>query len=360
MGTGATISTGGGPSRRKRKGGSSVSGTSYYNKNQNTYSYGVVIQINDDKSIIYTPLGDRVTKGGEKKGKAFPFYGNNQKVPAPDNIVPLVNGPAQSLDNDPSNQYNRTTYYLDPVDIQGTVNENNVSDTSGGQTNNPSYNDSQMGFNGPANYTSGPVTKEVKTFRDVTIAVILNLEGGYYHPNMLKDGRVRDSRYGSSGETMYGLDRKAGGKPISDCEPCKRFWGILDQNNAPNTWRWNYIPPDPLKSQLLDLAVQIMEPLFTSTLNRYVPEKEIQDIIFSDGRLLFNFIYAQWNGPGWFQGWARDIRKAYQSGVKDSGSLTALFVRRRINNANLLSKGNKQNSLIAQGGNKIAKIVGVV
>jgi hypothetical protein len=177
---------------------------------------------------------------------------------------------------------------------------------------------------------------------------------------MLKDGRVKDSRYGSSGETMYGLDRKAGGKPISDCEPCKRFWGILDQNNAPNTWKWNYIPPEPLKTQLLDLAVQIMEPLFTGTLNRYVPEKEIQDVIFSDGRLLFNFIYAQWNGPGWFQGWARDIRKAYQSGVKDSGSLTALFVRRRINNANLLSKGNKQNSLIAQGGNKIAKIVGVV
>ena len=42
--------------------------------------------------------------------------------------------------------------------------------------------------------------------------IIDKLEGGYYHPDMLEDGRIKDSRYSASGETMMGIDRKAGGK----------------------------------------------------------------------------------------------------------------------------------------------------
>lgn len=360
MGTGATIKTGGGSGKRSHSSVAVASGASYYSKNQNAFTYGIVLDINSDKSIVFTPMEDRVGKGGEKKGIAYPFYGNNQQVPGKDSVVPLVSGPARFIGTNPVNQYDRTTYYLDPVNVQSTVNDNKIAGEGGDTPTENSYTNSTMGFTGPANYKSGPVTKDVKSFRDVTIAVILNLEGGYYHPNMLTDGRVKDSRYGSSGETMYGLDRKAGGAAVSSCGPCKQFWGILDQNGAPNKWKWNYIPPDPLKTQLLDLAVQIMEPLFNKSLNSYIPEKEIQDVIKSDGRLLFNFIYAQWNGPGWFQGWAKDVREAYKSGVKDSGALTALFVRRRINNHNVLNKGNNQNSLIAQGGQKISQIVGVV
>jgi hypothetical protein len=158
---------------------------------------------------------------------------------------------------------------------------------------------------------------------------------------------------------MFGLDRKAGGAAISTCGPCKQFWGLLDSNGAANKWKWNYIPPDPLRSQLFDLASQIMEPLFNDSLNKYVPETEIQNVIKSDGRLYFNFVYAQWNGPGWFAGWAKEIRTAYKNGTKDPEQLAALFVRRRINNANILKKGNKQNSLIAQGGQKISQITGI-
>jgi hypothetical protein len=40
--------------------------------------------------------------------------------------------------------------------------------------------------------------------------IIEKLEGGYYHPDMLTDGRIKDGRYGGSGETMFGIDRKTG------------------------------------------------------------------------------------------------------------------------------------------------------
>jgi hypothetical protein len=45
--------------------------------------------------------------------------------------------------------------------------------------------------------------------------------------------------------------------------------------------------------------------------------------------------------------------------MKDSGELASYFVRRRISNKGVLSGGNKQNSLIAQGGQKISKLLGI-
>lgn len=203
----------------------------------------------------------------------------------------------------------------------------------------------------------GSVTKNM-TFEQATAAVISNLEGGYYHPDMLKDGRVRDNRYSSSGETMYGLDRKAGGDEISSCSPCRDFWGLLDKQGARTSWKWNYIPPDPLKTQLVNLATQIMKPIYEKNLKKYVPEKEIVDTINSDGRLMFNFVYATWNGPGWFKGWANEIRKAYKSGKTKSEDLVVLFVERRVDNRGIIGN-NSNNSLVSQGGRKIAKIVGV-
>lgn len=203
----------------------------------------------------------------------------------------------------------------------------------------------------------GKINKRM-TFAEATRAVILNLEGGYFHPDMLTDGRVRDSRYSSSGETMYGLDRRAGGPAINACVPCLEFWGTIDKENARKNWKWNYMPNDPLQSKLVNLVVQIMEPIFNKTLNAYVPEPEIQNVIKSDGRLLFNFIYAQWNGPGWFKGWARIVRAAYKEGKTKSDDLVVLFVEKRVDNRGVI--GNKNNnSLIAQGGRKIAGLVGV-
>lgn len=206
---------------------------------------------------------------------------------------------------------------------------------------------------------AGPITKEVKDFKTVTRQVIANLEGGYYNPSpAYNHPGSKDPRYSASGETMFGIDRKAGGT-INTTPAGKKFWGKIDETQKTTKWKWNYIPPDPLQSELVDLAVQIQETPFNQALKRYVNDSKVEAVIRSDGRLLFNFVYAIWNGPGWFQGWSKEIREAYHKGKTSSEDLLKLFVARRINNTNILPRGNKQNSLIEQGGYKIKKLVGL-
>jgi hypothetical protein len=205
--------------------------------------------------------------------------------------------------------------------------------------------------------TTGSITKETNDFNTVCSKVIAELEGGYYHPDMLADGRVKDGRYSASGETMYGIDRKTGGT-INETAEGRKFWALIDAKGARKNWKLYYLPPDPLKSQLYRLCCAMIKRNYDSFLNRYVGDNEIIRVINSDGRLMFNFVYATWNGPGWFQGWAEEIVAQYRKGMTDSGQLAAYFVKRRISNNGIV--GNKtNNSLIAQGGKKIAKILGV-
>lgn len=141
MGTGNTIKTGG--SRKSSHSRSSTTANSYYNRDQNPYTYGKVTQViqesNGGISIIYTPLKDRVSSSGnEKQGKAFPFYANMAKVPEVNNIVPLLKGPNRvplSDVGDVAHQYDSATYFLDPMDIQGTANNNTVGSSSTGTEN---------------------------------------------------------------------------------------------------------------------------------------------------------------------------------------------------------------------------------
>jgi hypothetical protein len=149
---------------------------------------------------------------------------------------------------------------------------------------------------------------------------------------------------------MFGIDRKAGGS-INTTEAGKKFWSKIDTAQKTAKWKWNYIPPNPLQKELLDLAVQVMKPVYESNMKKYLADPTIQKIIESDGRLLFNFVYACWNGPGWFRGWAREIKKAYKSGKTTSEELTKYFVAMRVNSTN---------SLISQGGSKIKSLVGLI
>lgn len=201
------------------------------------------------------------------------------------------------------------------------------------------------------------------TFTQVTEAVISNLEGGYFHPDMTKDGRVRDSRYSTSGETMFGLDRKQGD---STSTAAKNFWAALDKEGARSKWRWNHMPKQPLYNELVTLAAGVMEPKFNNSLNNYCPDKNIQAIIKSDGRLMFNIIYAQWNGIGWIKGLLKVIVQEYNNGKKDAESLLKATVVERVNGGHRMynlgtgkNLGSRSASLIAQGGQKIAKLTGV-
>lgn len=192
----------------------------------------------------------------------------------------------------------------------------------------------------------------INKFNTMAMLVIDKLEGGYYHPDMLKDGRVKDPRYANSGETMFGIDRKAGGK-INDTTAGKAFWKIIDEANARKLWKWNFKGGN-LAPVLKKYVAEIILPEYEKLAKLYLSEKA-KEVVGNDSRLLFHFIYATWNGSGWFKKFASDINKAIDNGVKDSDKLTQVALNSRTKEG--LKPGSQPNSLVAQGGNKIATFI---
>lgn len=184
--------------------------------------------------------------------------------------------------------------------------------------------------------------------------VIQNLEGGYFHPNMLKDGRVKDSRYKKSGETMFGIDRANGDKTASGWN---QFWGLIDNAGAKDKWEWNYMGGD-LAPQLKDLAAQIMKPQYDSLSTQHLTP-QAKALVDSDPRLLFNFIYATWNGGGWFRYFASKVNAAVAKGITNLDELVKVAIDARTNQDAMKAYGWHADaaSLISQGGNKIASLV---
>jgi hypothetical protein len=187
-------------------------------------------------------------------------------------------------------------------------------------------------------------------FKTVTQLVIDKLEGGYYNPTWHSTG---DSRYSASGETMFGIDRKAGGS-INDTTAGKQFWGIIDKAKTPKVWKWNF-KGGALAPQLKDLVVDIMYPVYEGNAKNYLTPQS-KSIVDSDNRLLFHFIYASWNGAGWFKKFATDMNKAVASGITDPDKLSQVAIDSRTKEG--LRSGSKPNSLIAQGGRKISDLFG--
>jgi hypothetical protein len=188
-------------------------------------------------------------------------------------------------------------------------------------------------------------------YTDIVSLVIDKLEGGYYHPNMLKDGRVKDARYSASGETMFGIDRLKGGS-INSTAAGKRFWMIIDNANAANTWKWNY-KGGALGKELKQLAAEMIKPLYMNYSKNYLTTDAIAKIN-SSSSLLFHFIYATWNGIGWFKKFANDITGAMSRGLISTEQLEQVALNSRLKEG--LTPNSQPNSLIAQGGKKIQEI----
>jgi len=193
---------------------------------------------------------------------------------------------------------------------------------------------------------------DIDKFKALTDVVISKMEGGYYHPNMLKDGRVKDKRYSKSGETMFGIDRSTGGA-INDTTAGRKFWGTIDNSNGRKNWQWNYMGGN-LKPQLMDNVSEMMYPQFKDNSNRYL-SKASQDLIAQDDRLIFNFIYATWNGQGWFKKFATDFNSKVASGERNLDNLVQYTIDLRTKEG--LKNGDRPNSLIKQGGEKIASFI---
>jgi hypothetical protein len=150
---------------------------------------------------------------------------------------------------------------------------------------------------------------------------------------------------GDSGETMFGMDRKYG-KDFAKSAAGVEFWGIIDDADAKNKWKWNYKGGN-LEPRLKELVSKMIKPVFDSLSNRYL-SKEAQQIVKNNPKLTFNFAYATWNGPGWFQKFAKKVNDAVKDGVTDPEELAKVAIDARLNSGN---------SIIAQGGKKVSKVM---
>ena len=191
------------------------------------------------------------------------------------------------------------------------------------------------------------------SFLKTTDIVLKNLEGGYYHPNMLRDGRLSPSNaaiLAGSGETMFGLDR-VNGAQLASSPYWRTFWGLIDAAGAAKPlaqggWKWN-AKGGSLEPRLRALAGQIMYPWFNFLTSKYLSAKAMQALAKSPG-LQLHLGYAAWNGEGWFKRFAAVINAAVQAGTIDPKKLTDIGVNQRVNSTN---------SLIRQSGAKIALLV---
>jgi hypothetical protein len=181
------------------------------------------------------------------------------------------------------------------------------------------------------------VTKAMTSFAEVVKAVVVNLEGGYYN-----GGGNGDARYSTSGETMFGIDRKQGGT-LNTSAAGKKFWKIMDDNDAKTKWPWNYIPKDPIKSELYKLVAEMMKPTYDTYSKSYL-DKEVKTLVESDGRLYYNMVYAAWNGPGWFKGFAKVLNDAYKAGSKTSDQLVTIITKERLNGGKVAYKNGTGNN----------------
>jgi len=183
---------------------------------------------------------------------------------------------------------------------------------------------------------TGSVDSVWKGFTD---KIIDKFEGGYWNKDRTKPNSEKclthpyDPIYDNSGETMFGIDRRAGGWDNDSAG--REFFGLIDDEKEAagsmdefcKTWVYNYRGGD-LESELKLRASALMKSSYDKN-SRYFTS-EAKDAVESDKRLLFHFAYACWNGSGFFQDFANDINKAVRDG-KIGDELVDVAVNSRNN-----------------------------
>lgn len=166
-------------------------------------------------------------------------------------------------------------------------------------------------------------------FITLTNVVIDNFEGGYYHPSMLRNFKPSDqAKLRSSGETLFGLDRKAGAQ-LDKYPEWKKFWSRVDAERSANPGAWKYqYRGGQAGPALKDQAAAIMYQWFTALVNKYITVGA-SNAIDNDDRLVIHFSYASWNGEGWFKKFAVALNTAIQKfhDDKDKVFLEAIKAR---------------------------------
>lgn len=181
--------------------------------------------------------------------------------------------------------------------------------------------------------TSGPKTN----FETTTEFVIDNFEGGYWNGSTPENEKTSKSgicqnhpkgSMGKSTETMFGLDRYNGNiesdRPgeIDNPGAGKKFFEIIDfekkllGKDFCKTWKWGYRGGGK-ENDLKKLAVQIMKTAYERNLKNYVKSEKTKNKIETIPGLTLHMSYASWNGPGYFQKFAKDLINAVDQGKSD-------------------------------------------
>lgn len=185
-------------------------------------------------------------------------------------------------------------------------------------------------------------------FLQITDVIIKNIEGGYFHPSMFKDGRLKyDAVYNTSGETMFGLDRVNGSQLALRSPKWNEFWALIDKENAAKLWPWNH-RGGALESRLRTLVGQIMYPWFLYLADKYL-SADTKNIVANSRGLKMHFIYAAWNGEGWFRRFSYLINERVQAGERNAQVLFNLAVKNRLSSSY---------QVIRKSGSKIASLGG--
>jgi hypothetical protein len=168
-------------------------------------------------------------------------------------------------------------------------------------------------------------------FKTITKFIIDNFEGGYWNPFC----KHPTSSMGKSTETMFGLDRYNGN--IESKPDGKKFFEIIDNAKTDagatssgsgknmtwsnmskfcKTWKWLYRGGDK-EDELKDLAVNIMKTVYDRNMSNYVKSDKTREKIETIPALTLHMSYASWNGPGYFQTFAKDLTNAVNQGKSD-------------------------------------------
>ena len=86
---------------------------------------------------------------------------------------------------------------------------------------------------------------------------------------------------------------------------------------------------------------------FALEVGKFLPETKQK--VESIPGLTLHMSYATWNGPGWFQKFAKKINDAVKSGITNPKEVSKISIDARKNSGN---------SLIAQGAKKVSDIMG--
>lgn len=309
------------------------------------------------------------TYEGKKLGKGLDVSGDSNKMKELFNFVAVTIGGgnavtsimmdkgSDSVNNTPTDTTSTSDQQPD-TDTSTNVTTDNTVANVGNETITPELAKSLY------NNVNNKITPEIldkyidKTRVQITssqdiknmVNVIVDyIEGGYYNPKMKEKNPEKFRLFSSSTETMFGIDRYAG--DWENTSAGKQFFSILDSEDAANKWSYNYKLEDnpTLSKKLKDLSSDMINQRFVEFKKKYFSDEALS-VVESDPGLTFNFLYATYNGPLWFQKFADEINEEVSNGNTDPKSLlkTAIDTRK-----NWTSNKPHVTTLIRRTGDKV-------